>query len=71
MKSIFDELRSPEDKPLSEEAIAHVLQMNMLYSIGAVTYNELCIGLGEESIGVAGDRFASEKEGNFDRPQFD
>ena len=62
MKSIFDELRSPEDKPLSEENIAYVVQMNSLYRAGLITNNELRIGLGGQSIGVAGDRYVPEDQ---------
>lgn len=45
-------------------------RLNLLYSNGLITENELRIGLGGKSIGVAGDRFASE-DINSDRPQFD
>jgi hypothetical protein len=69
MRSIIDELRSLDDKPLSEEVVAHLLHLNALYRFRLITYNELCIGLGGKSIGVAGDRFAL-KTPTPDRPRF-
>ncbi len=70
MKSIIDELRCGEqDQSLSEAAVSHITTMNTLYSAGLITENERRIGLGGESIGVAGDRFTSE-DIKPDRPQF-
>jgi hypothetical protein len=69
MKSIFDKLQSlSQSRLLSEAEMAHLVKMNTLYRIGAITHNELRIGLGGESIGAAGDRFAPEEERVFDRP---
>ena len=69
MRDIVDELRSPGDEPLSEVAAEHVVRMNMLYRNQLITYNEMCIGLGGKSVGVAGDRFAPATPPS-DRPQF-
>lgn len=72
MKSIFDKLQSlSEARLLSEEEMAHLVKMNALYRIGAITHNELRIGLGGESIGVAGDRFASEDSSPIAHNKFD
>lgn len=57
---LIDKLQSlSRSRLLNEEEMSHLVKMNALYRIGAITHNELRIGLGGENIGVAGDRFAS------------
>ena len=68
-QSIFGKLQSlTQSRLLSEEEMAHLVKMNALYRMGAITHNELRIGLGGESIGAAGDRYATEGR-HPDRPQ--
>lgn len=60
---LIDKLQSlSQSRLLSEEEVAHLVKMHSLYRIGSITFNELRIGLGGESIGVAGDQYVSEDQ---------
>lgn len=72
MKPIIDKLQSlSQAQLLNEEEMAHLVKMNALYRIGAITHNELRIRLGGESIGVAGDCFADTDSSPIAHDRFD